>query len=265
MNTLCQSERSQLHRLVRRAGVVIATLVLVATSALAYVVKLKDGTLVFARAPYTVKGSQAIITLENGNVTQIALDKVDVPGTVKYNRENFGNVVAIDAPEERPKQLPTVPPRSNNPLGDLIKQRGTRMGLPTPGPAAPASASASASASGANTGEAAVDPVYKSAFTQVLQGAEISQFRVTNARGRTRILATADSEQAVFVTLSASARAMREAFARGQSAPVEIVLTTLSGESAGTFEMTPEDAKLLVDRHLTVQEYFVRNVILLLR
>jgi hypothetical protein len=261
VNTLCQSERWQLRRFVRRAGVVIATLVLVATSALAYVVKLKDGTLVFARAPYTVKGVQAIITLENGNVTQIALDKVDVPGTVKYNKENFGNVVAIDAPEERPRQLPTAAPRSNNPLGDLIKQRGTRMGLPTPGPAAPASASASAS--GANTGE--VDPVYKTAFTQVFQGAEISQFRVTNARGRTRILATADSEQAVFVTLSASARAMRDAFARGRSAPVEIVLTSLSGESAGTFEMTPEDAKLLVDRHLTVQEYFVRNVILLLR
>ena len=261
MNTLCQSERLRLHQLVRRAGVVIATLFLVATSALAYVVKLRDGTLVFARAPYTVKGTQAIITLENGNVTQIALDKVDLPGTVKYNKENFGNVVAIDAPEERPRILPTAPARSNNPLGDLIKQRGTRMGLPTPGPAAPASAYAS----GANTGDAAVDPVYKSAFTQVFQGAEISQFRVTNTRGRTRILATADSEQAVFVTLSASARAMRDAFARGQSAPVEIVLTTLSGESAGTFEMTPEDAKLLVDRHLTVQEYFVRNVILLLK
>jgi hypothetical protein len=46
---------------------------------------------------------------------------------------------------------------------------------------------------------------------------------------------------------------------------VEIVLTTSSGESAGSFEMTPAQAKLLVDRNLTVQEYFVRNVILLLQ
>ncbi len=259
MKKLCQSERQPLH-LVQRVGVVIATLVLYAACALAYVVKLKDGTLVFARAPYTVKGNQAIITLENGNVTQIAMDKVDVPGTVRYNKENFGNVVAIEAPEEKPKTLPTAPPRSNNPLGDLIKQRGTRMSLPTPAPAAVASAS------GAKKGEAAaVDPVYQTAFTEVFQGAEISQFRVTSARGRTRVLATADSEQAVFVTLSASARAMREAFARGQSEPVEIILTTLSGESAGTFEMTPAQAKQLVDRNLTVQEYFVRNVILLLK
>jgi hypothetical protein len=256
VKTPCQSERPPLARLVRCAGITLAALVLLASSLLAYVIKLKDGTLVFARAPYTVKGTQAIITLENGNVTQIALDKVDVPGTVKYNKENFGNVISIDAPEERPKQLPTVPPRSNNPLGDLIKQRGTRVGLPTPGPAAPASASAS----GGKTGEA-VDSVYQSVFTQVFQGAEISQFRVTSARGGiTRVLVTADSEQAVFSVLSASARAMRDAFARGRSAPVEIVLTTLSGESAGTFEMTPVDAKLLVDRHLTVQEYFVKNV-----
>jgi hypothetical protein len=258
VKTVCQTERSSLHGLARRAGIAIATLVLLASSAFAYVVKLKDGTLVFARAPYTVKGTQAIITLENGNVTQIALDKVDVPGTVKYNRENFGNVVAIEAPEERPKQLPTAPPRSNNPLGDLIKQRGTRMGLPTPGPAPAASAAGSPSRD-------AVDPIHKTVFTQVFQEAEISQFRVTNTRGRTRVLATADSEQAVFSTLSATARAMRDAFARGRAEPVEIYLTTLSGESAGSFEMTPEQAKLLVDRNLTVQEYFVRNVILLIR
>jgi hypothetical protein len=251
-------ERSSLGRLLRRAGIAILALVFLASSAFAYVVKLKDGTLVFARAPYTVKGTRAIITLENGNVTQIALDKVDVPGTVKYNKENFGNVVAIDAPEEKPVQLPTAPPRSNNPLGDLIKQRGTRMGLPTPGPAA--STSASASATGATTGDA-VDAVYRNVFTQVFEGAEISQFRVASARGKTRVLVTADSEQAVFSALSASARAMRDAFARGRSAPVEIVLTTSSGESAGTFEMTPAEAKLLVDRDLTVQEFFVRNVI----
>jgi len=233
---------------------VIAALVFLASSALAYVVKLKDGTLVFARAPYTVKGGQAIITLENGNVTQIALDKVDVPGTVKYNKENFGNVVAIEAPEEKAKQLPTAPPRSNNPLGDLIRDRGTRMGLPTPGPAV------SASTTGAKSADA-MDPVYQSAFTQVFEGTGINQFRVTSARGKTRILVTADSEQAVFSTLSASARAMTDAIARGRSAPVEIVLTAASGESAGSFEMTPAQAKLLVDRNLTVQEYFVKNVI----
>ena len=67
--------------------------------------------------------------------------------------------------------------------------------------------------------------------------------------------------QAVFSTLSASARALTDAAAKGRSAPVEIVMTTQSGESAGFFEMTPAQAKLLVDRNLTVQDYFVKNVV----
>ena len=54
---------------------------------------------------------------------------------------------------------------------------------------------------------------------------------------------------------------MRDAFARGRSDSVEIVLTASSGEPAGTFDMSPAQAKLLVDKNLTVQEYFVRNVI----
>jgi len=77
-----------------------------------YAVKLKDGSLVFARVPYTVKGTRAIITLENGIVTQIPLDKVDVPGSEKYNRENYGNVIQIATPRERAFQLPARATRS---------------------------------------------------------------------------------------------------------------------------------------------------------
>src|SRR5437867_6082008 len=78
----------------------------------AHAVKLKDGSLVFARAPYAVKGTRAIITLENGTVTQIPLDEVDVPGTEKYNRENFGNAIAIHTPHENVIQLPVRAPQS---------------------------------------------------------------------------------------------------------------------------------------------------------
>ena len=78
----------------------------------AYAVKLKDGSLVFARVPYTVKGTRAIITLENGIVTQIPLDKIDEPGTEKYNRENYGNVIKITTPPERSFQLPARATRS---------------------------------------------------------------------------------------------------------------------------------------------------------
>ena len=72
-----------------------------------YAVKLKDGSLVLARVPYTVKGTRAIITLENGIITQILLDKVDELGTEKYNRENYWNVIAINTPQENAFRLPT--------------------------------------------------------------------------------------------------------------------------------------------------------------
>jgi hypothetical protein len=90
------------------------TLLLVAPTlfADAYAVKLKDGSLLFARVPYAVKGTRAIITLENGTITQIPLEQVDGPGTERYNRENFGNAIAIPTPRENVLRLPARAPQS---------------------------------------------------------------------------------------------------------------------------------------------------------
>ncbi|HEY6066756.1 MAG TPA: hypothetical protein VIY96_11400, partial [Thermoanaerobaculia bacterium] len=47
--------------------------------------------------------------LENGGFAQIPLDKVDIPGTEKFNRENFGgNVIAINVPQEKGIQLAAI-------------------------------------------------------------------------------------------------------------------------------------------------------------
>lgn len=258
MNTPCQSERAPRKTAVGRALLALSALLLLVTAAFGYVVKLKDGSLVFARTPYTVKGTRAIITLENGTVTQIPLEKIDVPGTEKYNRENFGNVIAIDTPEEKTRTLPTPPPRSERPLQDYIRQRGTRMGVATPGPAPPAAGSGEPVP---DTSWQTVDPLLQAAISRVFEGAGITQYRVTPYRGRTRLLATTNSEQVVFNTLSASARALTELANRGRTASVEIVMTTSAGDPAGTFQMNTSEARLLVDGSLTVQDYFVRNVI----
>jgi hypothetical protein len=96
------------------AALAFLALVLVAPAlfADAYAVKLKDGSLLFARVPYAVKGTHAIITLENGTVTQLPLAQVDEPGTERYNRENFGNAIAIPTPRENVLRLPARPPQS---------------------------------------------------------------------------------------------------------------------------------------------------------
>lgn len=255
MKHLCQTVHAPGTRGFSRAALAIVALFLFAAAAFAYVVKLKDGSLVFARTPYTVKGKRAIITLENGTVTQIDLDKIDVPGTEKYNRENFGNVISIDAPEEKPRQLPTPIPRSNQPLGDMVRPRQSGLGLPTPGPAASVGSGAAAEA------RQSVDPGLQVAFSRIFEETNIARYRMANDRGKTRLSATVNSELDVFNVIAASARAITAAASRGRAATVEIVLTTASGEAAGTFEMTPEQAKLLASRRITVQDYFVRNVI----
>src|SRR5262245_32736696 len=98
---------------------------LLCSAASAYVIKLKDGSLIFAKIKYTVKGDRAIVTLENGTVTAIKLDQIDVAGSEKYNAENFGNVVAIDTPDGRkPTPMVATGPSEKAPrLQDYIKDK----------------------------------------------------------------------------------------------------------------------------------------------
>jgi len=240
----------------KRVFAVAAALLLSASAALAYVVKLKDGTLIFARTPYTVKGTKAIITLENGTVTQYDLDKIDVPGTEEYNEKYKGNVIAIDTPNEKnlATPQPTAVPMVR--LQDLIRQKKMAATKPLPTPNNPLTAGESGSTWGA------VDRATQEAFAKFFDGAGISQYRLVNYRGALRLLTTANSEEAVFNALGAAARAVADLNGKGHDINLEVVLTTSGGETAGTFQMTPEQARLLVNGQVSAADYFVKNVIL---
>jgi hypothetical protein len=227
-----------------------------AADALAYSVKLKDGSIIFARAKYEVKGNKAIITLQNGTVTQIDLAAIDIPGTEQYNKENPGNVIAIQQGESKEINVPALKAPPTVSLQEVIRQRKMRLGAP------PARSPQGETAGSGETSWQAVDPAVEGAFRKVLDGAAITQYRLASYRGKLRLLATASSEEAVFSLLSASARAMADLPERGRPAAVEIVMTTPTGESAGSFEMTPDQARQLVNGSISVADYFVRNVIL---
>jgi hypothetical protein len=223
----------------------------VSTCAWAYVVKLKDGSLIFARTKYTVKGDRAIITLENGTVTAIKLDQIDVPGSEKYNQENFGNVIAIDTPDGRkPTPAPDapIPPR----IQDYIKEKKPRMNLP--------SHEQKSGGDGSTSSFQPVDTNLQSAFTRIFDGAAISQYKLTNFKGKTRLLVTTNTEEMVFNALNAAARALSDPTSRGVATTIEIVMTTSAGESAGTIEMSPDQARLLVNGQITAADFFVKNV-----
>ena len=243
----------------KRLGLlVLAALALAASVASAYNIKLKDGSIIFARSKYEVKGNKAIITLPNGTVTQIDLATIDIPGTEQYNKENPGNVIALVPGEDKEVKLPVLKPPPTVSLQDVIRQRKTHLGVPPPKAAGGAEAGAGASA----TSWQAPEPAVELAFRRVLDGAAISQYRLTSYRGKLRLVATTGSEEAVFNILSASARVLTDLQEKGKPTPVEIALTTPSGETAGSFEMSPESARQIVNGTISVADYFVHNVIL---
>jgi len=234
----------------------VLAFVLAASSALAYVVKLKDGSLIFARVKYTVKGDKAIITLENGTVTAIKLDQIDVEGSEQYNKENFGNVVALDTPESRkPTAIPNAAAAAVPRLQDYIRDKKPRMALPSGQSEKPA-------ADGEGPSFQAVDANLQSAFTKVFDGAGITQYKLTNFRGKMRLLVTTNTEEAVFNAMNAAARALSDPSSRGVPVTIQIILTTSAGESGGTLEMSPEQARLLVNGQVSAADYYVKNVAL---
>jgi hypothetical protein len=231
----------------------VFALVLAAAPAFAYVIKLKDGSLIFARVKYTVKGDRAIITLENGTVTAMKLDQIDVEGSEKYNQENFGNVVAIDTPEShKPTPAPGAPAAPR--LQDYIKEKKPRMALP--------SQVEKPSVDGAGPSFQQVDQNLQLAFAKVFDGAGITQYKLTNFRGKTRLLVTANTEEQVFNALNAAARALSDPTSRGVGTIIQIIMTSSSGDSGGVLEMSPEQARQLVNGQVTAADYFVKNVAL---
>ena len=178
----------------------------------------------------------------------------DVPGTDEYNKKYSGNVIAIDTPEQKMLNAPGGPPTPAPRLSDVARQSKLRGG--------PETGTAPAPGSGDATSWQPVDPLVQAAFSKSLDGASIPQWRLTNYRGKTRLLVTTNSEEAVFNALSAAARAIRDLSDRGREASIEIVLTSSSHEPAGTFEMTPDQARQLVNGTIAIGDYFVKNVIL---
>lgn len=233
----------------------LASVVLLLASAplLAYSVKLKDGSIIFARAKYEVRGKKAIITLQNGTVTSVDVDLIDVPGTDQYNKDNLGNVLVIEPGMEKPTNVINVPAAPTVSLQEIMRRKNMKLGAPT---------SRAGSETNAATAQQQVDMQVEQAFRKILDGANINQYRLTNSKGKVRFLATANTEEAVFNTISAAARALAELGSRGKDTSVEIVLTTSAGESGGNLEMTSDQARLLVNGNVTVADFFLKNVIL---
>ncbi len=245
--------RIALSRLPSRLACVAVAALMLSSPLLAYNVKLKDGSIIFARTKYEVKGKKAIITLQNGTVTSYDLSQIDIPGTEQYNKDNPGNVLVIDNTGDSQLTVPLPTPNPTVSLQDVIRKKkvslDTRTGRNT-------------AAENAAAASMQVDAAVDQAFRKVLDGAGIAQYRLTSTHGKIRFLATTNNEETVFNTISAAARAVADLAARGRDISAEIVLTTSGGESGGVFEMNADQARLIVNGNITVADYFLKNVIL---
>src|SRR5262249_30023615 len=174
-------------------------------------------------------------TMENGTVVQYDLDKIDVQKTEAYNEKyKGGNVTELDTPTEKTLATPQTTAVPVGKLGDLIRQRKAQI-REAPTPSNPL-----ATGEGAGGSWAQVDRPIQEAFIKFFDGAGITQYRLTNYRGKLRLLSTANSEEAVFNALSAAARAVADLADKGKDSALDIVLTTSGGENAGSFAMSPE-------------------------
>lgn len=267
-----------------RRSLVALLLLLLAVPSFAYTVVLKDGSRVQAKKKYRISGANAVITLVNGSESFLPLAKIDIPATDRENQDDYGGTaVVIDSgkPGTGTTPAPANPPRSGS-LADLIKSRDVSTRLPEPsvrpkgtglsaGPGTPTASAPTRQKPATPT--ARYEPPAKAtrrpltnatvadALSAYLRGQGIEEFRLYagSKSGRVLLEATTASEASAFKAITVAANALLELKAQEISA-VELTMETPSGERAGTFLITPEQATALSANKIEVSAFYVQNV-----
>jgi hypothetical protein len=230
------------------AAIVVA--LLAAAPAGAYVVVLKDGSKVFGKEKYTVRKEFAVFTIENGNVAQIPLAKVDVPATEKYNKDVAGNVLVLDTPDAKVLATPKQTSTDRENLSRYIEQHESQ-------PRAPRTNAKAAAAPKPEAKELS-DPLLIREAIRILEGAGVTQYKL---EAGPKVVLIADQEDAVFKGISAAARLAQDLTSIGKAPALDVEIVSTSGSDGGRFRMTAENTKPLTDGAMTASEFFVQNVI----
>lgn len=229
-----------------------------------YVVYLKDGSTYMAKKPYKVDGKYALITLQNNSVIQVELSLIDVTKTKKYNQKGITDVEVIDlggtasgSPQGGEKRvsglgdLATKKPGQTS-LGNIsVKNKGVNV------------------REGSGTAEVKKIPFKNEAlarsFSMLFENQNLFQYRLLQGKSSTsmRVEMTTDNEDEVFRTVSVIAKRLSEAVNsdRENLDRVELFMATSTGAPAGRFLITYDLAAQLAKGEITVENFFVQNVI----
>ncbi len=236
-----------------------------------YVIYTRDGSRILARDKPVVQGKLLIFLTPLGTQQSIALTDWDQERTEKANEAGLGGAYVLDSPDTKTKVIQNPTDQKKPSLSEYIRthkkndldvdkaaaesQNQSNRIIQTTKPAARPTAAAEVPA---NLLEPQVADVFSRAFDQVsLKGAKF----VPIPSG-VRVQAITENEQQIFGALTAAARGLKEARAYGRAVDrAEIWLATSTGEAAGRFVMSPEDADALLNNRITPAKYFVANVL----
>jgi hypothetical protein len=231
----------------------------------AYVIILKDGTRLIAKEKPTVQGDRLVFITKIGVSQSLPAKDYDQKATEDANKLiSGGDAYVLNTPDGRMAitKMDTRKPT----LSEYIKKHNeTNLVLKDQkAPSAPRSAGEKAGAEKAPAASdaPALDPMTNDTFLRALESSGIRGPRLSGLPHAVRVQAVADSEQQVFAALGAIARGLKETRAAGRSLDkAEIWLLTSNGQSAGRFDMSPDDADALLNGKIGAAKYFVANVI----
>ncbi len=227
-----------------------------------------SNTAIIAKAKPTLKDGFYHFQDLAGNYQKLKQADVDESRTKKHNEEGLAGSYAIQGQGSLVTQ-PIVQPTPAGPnLGEIARQRRgeikdatavfNKETEPTPEPlerAAQIIAKATPDAS------APVNSPLVEAFIKTLETASIRSPKVSQIQNGMKIQANTDNEQQVFSAIGAVARGLKEQRALGKPVDrVDLSLNTSSGENAGRFIVTADDAETLLTGKMSVAKWFMANV-----
>jgi len=243
------------------AAVIVFLIIAQLAGAAGYVVILKNGHKIRCQKSILVDGDIAIITLSTGTVSSYPLSQIDLIETERYNQQGLGDAIELEELAVYGSVLPTPTPRAS--LGKFVTldsmernpELSTTMApTPTPTPGIRLQT------------YPYHDERVTRAFEKIFSDEKLYLFHTSGGtqQGYIFIQAVTDSEEQVFhalVTVCQAFYLIRQADPEIAPKIVELQMVQTSRKAAGTFRITPEDAEALLNGTISVQNFYIRNVI----
>lgn len=273
-----------MRSLIVRASILCVLLAMLAVSAQAYVVFLKDGEQIVTEGPIQVEGEMALLILPGDIRSSLPLSEIDVERTQRENTVRLGNATVFEGLDKIDVLDAKPPPPPRDSISSLIRRRDSR-GLRLP---EPRKRNAAPEPEEAAEDEEETEPRTPAGYLDLAalerqpypdrevsdqlgealrsQGLGTVAIYAGSAEGQPLVMIETANEGSVFKALEESAKTLlqlREG-SGGRIDALEVLLLVAVDDPrpnrGGQFLMTPELADVLASGQLSPAAFFVRYV-----